>query len=109
MGVVAQIIAPVVAIVHARLGQAVCFAIGFAAVFYRFRNLVGAVKYTSMHAGLWRQISEAKAGREITVRKVKAHRSEAKAVGKTTLRTSGGTIVRTLMPSTLPEEPRPKR
>ncbi len=71
-----------VAIVHAPLGQAVCFAIDCAAVLYRFRNLVSTVWHTSTHAGLWGQISEAEAGREIAVRKVKAHISEAKAVGK---------------------------
>ncbi len=60
--VVAEIIALSVAIAHAPLGLAVCFATDCAAALYGFRNLVGTVRHTSMRTGIRRQISEAKAG-----------------------------------------------
>ncbi len=43
-----------VVIVHAPFGHAFCFATDCAAVFYGFRNLVGAGRRTSTRAGLWR-------------------------------------------------------
>ncbi len=76
---VAEIVALLVAIVHSPLGVLISFATDCAAVFYGFQNLVKATRYTCMHAGLWRQIADACEGRNIAVRKVKAHRSEAEA------------------------------
>jgi hypothetical protein len=79
--VVAEIVALLFGLAHIVAGGTATFATDCAAVFFGFRDLAKAARYTCTHAGLWRQVADQAKGKNIRVRKVKAHRSEAQALG----------------------------
>jgi hypothetical protein len=78
--VVAEIVALLFGLARIVAGGTATFATDCAAVFFGFRDLAKAARYTCMCAGLWRQVADQVKGKNIRARKGHAHNSEAQAL-----------------------------